>query len=136
MAVSYFYGGEPRRAIEFLTQAGNLNPNPKGRSGNLMMNLCRAHFMLGDYDSAIQWCLKALDKDPKNHYAHAYLALAYSVKGEDEKARAAVAELRKLPLGRQLSQKFERPQPSYPAAYQEWYEKKFLPVARKVGVIP
>ena len=92
--------------------------------------------MLGDVDAAIRLCLQSLDGNPKNVNARAYLAMAYSVKGDDAKAIAAVAELQKLPIGERPTDEYERPQPSFPAAYKEWYEKKFLPVARKVGVIP
>ena len=132
LAYSYLTGGEPKRAIELLTQAINLQPGGPGASQ--MSNLCQAHFMLGDNDGAIEWCLKSLAKNPDLARTHAFLAMAYSLKGDDAKARAAVAALRKLPPGHGLTDEFMRPKSSQPAAYKEWYEKKFLPMALKVGL--
>ena len=45
---------------------------------------------------------------------------------------ADMAELRKLPPGHGLTDEFMRPKSSQPAAYKEWYERKFLPTALKV----
>ena len=91
--------------------------------------------MQGDMGGAISWLQQALDVDPSFSMALAYLAMAYSVKGDEAKARATIARLRQLPPEYRLTPAFERPSPSYPAAYQEWYRTKFLPVARKVGVL-
>ncbi len=132
LAVAYFYGGEPRRAIELSNQSIALDPRTS--IAQRISHLCRAHFMLGDIDGTIRLCLQSLDSNPQNVNARAYLAMAYSVKGDDAKALAAIAELRKLPPGERPTEEFERPQPSFPTAYKEWYEKKFLPVARKVGL--
>ena len=140
LALSYFYGGEPKRAIELLTQAVNLNP--RRPADVALSNLCRAHFMLGDNDSAIPWCLRALEINPKNAMTYAYLAMAYSVKGDDTKASATMSDLRRqdpefAKSGLVPADQVERPRSwsTTPAAFKEWREKKLLPAARKVGLV-
>lgn len=64
----------------------------------------------------------------------AYLDLAYSKKGDDASAAAAVSDMQKLPPGDHLDNLFERPKPNQPAAYRDWNEKHFLPTAKKVGL--
>ena len=63
-----------------------------------------AYFMLGDNDAAIEWRLKSLEKNPGLCATHTpYLAMAYALKGEDAKARAAAAEARRLDPNMELS---------------------------------
>lgn len=59
--------------------------------------------------------------------------VAYAFQGDDAKARAAAGDLRLADPNFKLTE-FRRPQPSWPAAYKEWFEKKYLPAARKAGL--
>ena len=59
--------------------------------------------------------------------------MAYALKGEDAKARAAAVELRRLAPNLKLSD-FWNPVPSGPVAYKEWYENKLVPAWRKAGL--
>jgi adenylate cyclase len=131
LGLSYFYGGEPKKAIEFLTQAINLDP--KHPNDFDLLNMGRAYFMLGDNDVAIEWCLKSIEKDPTYAEKYGYLAMAYALKGEDAKAREAAAEQRRLDPGYRLLDD-EKPEPSEGAAYKEWYETKLVPASRKAGL--
>ena len=133
LALSFLYGGEPQRAIELLTQAINLLPNPRFPALNIMRNIGRAHFMLGEYDAAIEWYLKALEINPEMSSTYVYLAMAHSLKGDTAKARAAVANVCRLDPGFRLSE-WDKPQSSSPPTYREWFEKKYLPAARNAGL--
>ena len=61
------------------------------------------------------------------------LAMAHALKGDNLKAGAAVADLREADPNFKLTE-LRKPQSSYPAAYKEWFEKKYLPAARKAGL--
>ena len=131
LANSYLNGAEPKRAIELLTQAINLDP--KHVSVVILINMGRAHFVLGDNDAAIEWYLKGLEADPNLNPAYPYLPIAYSLKGDDAKARAALADFRRIAPEFSLA-KQKRPNSSNPAAYREWFENVWLPAARKAGL--
>ena len=132
LAVALLYGGEPRRAIDLLTQAINLDPK---RSNNdaFFLNIGCAYFMLGENDNAIKWLLESLEKNSAFPMKHSFLAMAYAVYGQDSKARAEAADLRRLAPGYKLSTQ-KQPDSSQPAAYKDYYEKKFVPAWRKAGL--
>jgi TolB-like protein/Tfp pilus assembly protein PilF len=131
LAIALIYGGEPERAIELLTQAINLDP--KHPLEVVLLNMGRAYFMLGDNDAAIGWYLKSLETNPAYPTTYAFLAMAYALKGEEAKARVAVADLHRVNPNFKFSE-YRKPQSSSPAAYKEWFEQKYLPAARKAGV--
>ncbi len=131
LAVSFNIGGEPRRVIELLTQAINLDP--KHATEAFFRNMCLAYFMLGDNDAAIEWCLKSLELNPAFPHTYPPLAMAYALKGDDARARATVDDLRRVDPSYGLS-KIRRPPSSSPAASKEFFEKKFVPAWRKAGL--
>ena len=135
LANFHFYAGEPERTIE-LTRKAMLSPDVGKYSSDSFSQylLCCSHFMLGDFDSAIASCKKSIAFHANWAPPRAYLALAYSKKGDDASAATAVAEMRKLPPGDHLDNIFERPKPNQPLAYRDWYEQHFLPTAKKVGL--
>jgi adenylate cyclase len=121
---------EPRRAIELVTQAISLNP--KHPHETLLRDMGVAYFMLGDNDTAIDWLLKATEKNPAGG-PYSFLAMAYALKGDDAKARAAAAEVRRLDPNDTLSEQRKDASRSS-AAYKEWFESKFVPAWRKAGL--
>lgn len=129
LAGSFLGTVEPKKAIELLNKAYTLDPKHP-TTDMVLANMGYAYFMLGDNDAAIEWCLKAVERNPTFPNVYATLAKAYALKGDDAKARAAVAELRRL----DPQYKLERPGPSTPAAYKEWFEQKDLPAWRKAGL--
>jgi adenylate cyclase len=131
LAFQFIVEAEPKRAIEFLTQAINLNPKHPGEVTLLWMGY--AYFMLGDNDAAIEWLQKSLETNPRFDYTIAFLAMAYALKGEDAKARAMAADLRRLDPDETLSWWRKRVS-DRPAAYKEWFESKFVPAWRKAGL--
>ena len=86
--------GEPKRAQEMYKQI--LNSDPLNASSTLLNVYGRSYFFLGDVDTAIQYHLKSNQVNSKEATNWASLAVAYTAKGETEKAALAVAEVKKL----------------------------------------
>ena len=82
---------------------------------------------IGDNDAAIDWFLRSLERNPALPDTYASLAVAYTLKGDEAKARMAAADLRRV----EPNYKLESPEPSSPAAFRKWFETKFLPAWRK-----
>jgi adenylate cyclase len=131
LALSFLSGGEPKKAIELLTQAFNLDPvHP---NDFILLDMGEAHFMLGENDAAIDWCQRSLERNPAYPTKHACLALAYAAKGDDAKAHAAAAEVRRLDPSFGISSVW-RLRSTDNAASKAWYEGKLVPAWRKAGL--
>ncbi len=131
LGYTFILNGEPKRAIELLTQAINLDP--KHPDAWNLQNLGWAYLMLGDNDAAIDWLQKSLEGNPGLNWTYACLAMAYALKGQDANARAMAADyLRLAPTGTLSTGRKEAS--SYPAAYREWFESKLVPAWRMAGL--
>jgi TolB-like protein len=64
--------------------------------GNYYSRIGQAHLLLAHTDEAIIWFEKAAGAVPGYGVPHAYLASAYALKGETERASAELAEARRL----------------------------------------
>jgi adenylate cyclase len=130
LAYVFCQEGEPRRAIDLLTLAIELDPrNPLEF---IFLVKGSAHLMLGDNDAAIEWLLKCSERNPSFVRTYPLLAMAFANKGEDAKARAAAAEVRRLDPALKLTT-FEDQRASS-EAYKLWFENKFVPAWRKAGL--
>ncbi len=126
--------GEPDKAITVLTQGINLDPmNP---TDNTLSALGRAHMILGNINTSIEWLSKANQINSKVSQIWAYLAVAYAMKGESEKSALAVVEVKKLNPNSNLDTLtfFIKPLPASLPSYKEWYQKTYLPAYRKAGL--
>ena len=56
----------------------------------------QVHLLQSRLDEAILWCEKAQIAHPDQAFSHAYLAAAYGLKGETERAAAELGRARKL----------------------------------------
>ncbi|MDQ6621201.1 MAG: tetratricopeptide repeat protein [Pseudomonadota bacterium] len=130
LAKVFIAEGEPNRAIELLTQAVQLRPKHTHEFTLLLMGF--AYFMRGENDAAIEWLLKSLGRNSTYPPTHAYLAMAYALKGQDAKARAESSEVRRLDAG--MRPTFIKPSTSSPAAYKDFYDNKLIPAWRKAGL--
>jgi adenylate cyclase len=83
--------GHYDQAIEHIRQAIRLSPRDY-LLGPWLMHLGRAHFGLGQYATAVQEELSALDTGFHTFQPYLALAAAYSANGEDEKAKRAMNE--------------------------------------------
>ncbi len=131
LGFTFSVNGEPKRAIELLTQAINLDP--KHPHEIVLSNMGWAYFMLGDNDAAIEWLQKSLEVNPELNYTYPFLAMAYALKGQDANARAVAADYRRLDPTGTLST-WRKDASTYPGAYTEWFENKFVPAWRKAGL--
>jgi TolB-like protein/class 3 adenylate cyclase len=90
-----FLTGSADEAIPYFEQAIRLSPHGPGiapwygRMG--VMQLLQSHT-----DEAIVWLEKANSENARLPFVHAYLAAAYALRGETERARAALAEAQRL----------------------------------------
>jgi tetratricopeptide (TPR) repeat protein len=66
------------------------------RIANWYWRLGRAHLMQSHTGDAILWLEKARSANPRIAGVHAYLASAYALEGETERAAAELAEARRL----------------------------------------
>ena len=123
--------GEPKNAIELLTQAIKLDP--KHPHEFILWIMGQSYFMLGDNDTAIEWFEKAKETNPGLAGIYSDLAMAYALKGDDAKARAAGAEFHRLAPHDTLSNA-RKDVSTRPPAYNEWFESKLVPAWRKAGL--
>ena len=126
--------GETKRAQEMYKQI--LNSDPLNASSTLLNVYGRSYFFLGDVDTAIQYHLKSNQVNSKEATNWASLAVAYTAKGETEKAALALAEVKKLNPNANLSTNTFAfvPMSASPQSYKDWFEKKYLPLYRKAGL--
>lgn len=125
--------GETKRALDLLNQALGIDPlHPRARD-LIPFNLGWGYFMAGDNDAAIKWFLTTLEKNPSYTQAYVFLALAYTLKGDDAKAQAALVDLKRVDP-KSVYATHRVPKPSSPQAFKDYYEQKYLPPARKVGL--
>ena len=132
LASSYLRVGEPQRAIELLTKAVSLNR--KNAGAVFLTNLGRAYFMAGNTKAAIEWCYKALQVEPTFVRAHLVLAMAYALDGDEAKAHAEAAEVRRLNPQFKFDLQGTRATPASPA-YAAYLEEKVIPGMRKAGLL-
>jgi TolB-like protein len=126
--------GEAKRAQEMYKQLTNLDP--LNAPSTLLNSYGRLYLFLGDVDTATQYFLKSSQVNSKEADNWASLAVAYTVKGETEKAALAVAEVKKLNPNANLSTNafVFKPMSASPQSYKDWFEKKYLPLYRKAGL--
>ena len=87
--------GSMETAISLEQQAIRLGPRDP-YIGNFYSRIGQAHLLLAQTDEAIIWFEKAAGAIPGYGVPHAYLASAYALKGETERASAELAEARRL----------------------------------------
>jgi len=106
--------------------------DPRNTFEFVFLMMGSAYLMLGDYDAAIEWLLRCSEKNPGFGRTYALLAMAFANKGEDARARAAAAEVRRLDPNMKLST-FDDQRASSDV-YKEWFENKLVPAWRKAGL--
>ena len=85
-----YWRAQPQRALPLLQRALALDPkNPRDL---LLINLSWVEYMLGHYDASIAWWLKFRENNPIYQAGDTTLATAYALKGDRERAKAAVEQ--------------------------------------------
>ena len=89
VAVARYWRAEPQEALEVLERAVKLEPSYLEET--LLVNLARVHLMLGHYDEAIAWGVKAQSRGSKLSDWDPTLPVAYALKGDLKSASAAAS---------------------------------------------
>ncbi len=82
-------------AVECLDRAIRLSPNDPWLQF-YFAHRGMAEFVIGHYDTAIEWFQRSIQRNPDFPTTHRLLASACALKGDLEKARAALKELKRL----------------------------------------
>jgi len=130
VALWHFYAGDADQAIVLLKKGRDLDPI--NNAGGIEFNLGRAYFMKRDYDEAIRWFNSARARRARITVVEAYLAMAYTEKGESALAATAREELRRRHPN--FNEKFfSRPTPSTPE-FDAYWQDRLLPAAKRAGL--
>jgi len=87
------FAGRYEESIPELKKAIRLNPIPPNI---YLYSLGIAYCWTGQYEEAITWCEKAVRREPNSLFARLFMAMAYSLSGRDEEARAEAAEVLRI----------------------------------------
>lgn len=131
VANTHIYQGKYQEAIDLLDQGTALDP--KHPNVLLAVTYFRTFFLMGNDDLTIDWTQRAQELNPRFSEALVFMAMAHARKGEDVKARKAVAKLAKANPKFKLTN-FRKPQSSRPAAHNDAYDGIILPAGRKAGL--
>jgi len=130
-----FMTGSLDEAIPLHEQAIRLSPHD-GLIGIWYLRIGMMHLLQSHTDEAIVWLEKARNANPLHPQAHPWLAAAYALKGDTERAAAELAETRRLSSDDRYSSI------AHLKAAQYWgvpevralYEATYFPGLRKAGM--
>jgi TolB-like protein/class 3 adenylate cyclase len=94
--------GSIEETVPLVEQAIRLSPRDPA-SGNFYHELGRVHLLQSHTDAAIGWLEKARNAAPAHPGIRSWLAAAYALAGETERAAAELAEARKLSADNRFS---------------------------------
>ena len=131
LGVIYLHQLDSKRATDSILRAIALEP--KAPNSISLSNLSTSALMAGDFDTAIDWAIKARDINPKNPFIFRNLAVAYAVKGQKADASTMVQNARALDPKYSISREFARISELYPEKYANWFQDKMVPAMRLAG---
>jgi adenylate cyclase len=132
------YVGPIAEAIPLLERAIRLNPRDPNIA-NAYFRIGQAHLLQSQTDEAIIWLEKSRSANPELWFVHAFLASAYALKGDLERAATELADARRLSGDRRPSS-IARSRAGYSYKYFEapatraLLEATYLAGLRKAGV--
>jgi TolB-like protein/DNA-binding winged helix-turn-helix (wHTH) protein/cytochrome c-type biogenesis protein CcmH/NrfG len=130
---SKFYAGFLSEMIPAQEQAIRLSPRDP-YIGNFYARIGVAHLLQSQTEEAILWLEKARSANPALRFVHGFLASAYALKGDSERATAELAEARRLgPKGYSSIARSRSGLPGVPPVRDLW-ENTYLAGLRKIGV--
>jgi adenylate cyclase len=96
------YSGAIEEVIPLVDRALRLSPRDPERS-SFFSEIGRVHLLQSRTDEALSWLEKARDLAPAHPSFRAWVASAYALKGETDRAAAELAEARRLSSGGRFS---------------------------------
>jgi TolB-like protein/class 3 adenylate cyclase/Flp pilus assembly protein TadD len=130
----YLTGGSDKEAIALTEQAIRLSPRDPAM-GNWYSWIGFMHLLQSRVDDAIAWLEKSRSLDPRGRNTHLFLAAAYGLKGELERARAELAEGQRLTGSDRYSSiaKSRANGDLYTPALRDRWETTYFPGIRAAG---
>jgi len=134
LALCKFLTGSVEETVPLEEQAIRLSPRDPQIS-NWYFSIGRVHLLQSRINEAIFWLERARSTNPRHWNAHIYLAAAYALKGDTERATTELAEARTL-RGEGSFTSIARLKRGYWGVPQvrEWYEATFFAGLRKAGM--
>jgi adenylate cyclase len=134
LGICKFMAGRIEEAIPAQEQAIRLSPRDP-RLPNWYWRIGMVHLLQSRIDEAIVWLERARSANPRLPGPHAWLASAYALSGETERAVAELVEARRLSSDRRYCSiaRFIRSQ-AWAARTQDLAETTFFAGLRKAGV--
>jgi adenylate cyclase len=88
-----FFAGRAEESFPEYKKAIRLNPIPPN---NYLWSIGLSYGYTGKYEEAIEWCEKAVRREPNDLLARIMMTVVYSLSGRDEEARAEAAEVLRI----------------------------------------
>lgn len=102
MGLALMYSGRAAEALERFATGMRLDPH----FPNIVLHfVAQAHFSLGQYETAADWLLQRIARNPDTDASRMLLAACYGHLGRTEEARATWAELLRVNPGFSLAQR-------------------------------
>jgi predicted Zn-dependent protease len=121
-------------AIQAMEQSIRLSPRDPF-IGSRSASLGEVHLLQSRIDEAIRWLGRARSANPGRPRVHLWLASAYGLKGETERAAGELAEARSLAgVGSYPSIAGMRPGADYVAKVHALYDTTYLAGLRRAGM--
>jgi len=79
--------GRAAEAVEFISTAIRLDPNSPA---SYLTRLGQAQFAMGEFENSIESLIKAASRNPDDDWTFVYLAAAYGLHGQEQKAKQAL----------------------------------------------
>ena len=133
LGIAKLIAGSIEETIALEEQAIRLSPHDPF-IGVWYAQIGRVHLLQSRNDEAILWLDKARAANPTLPYVHAWLAAAYGLKGESERAAAELAEARRLGWSLRSIARLRAGNSSGAPKYREALEATMIPGLRKAGV--
>jgi adenylate cyclase len=131
----YLTGGSDQDAIALTEQAIRLSPRDP-QMGWWYSWIGFVHLLQSRIDQSITWLEKARSLDPRAAPSHWFLAAAYGFNGERERARAELAEAKRLTGSDRYSSvaRTKANSPLYTPALRDRWETVYFPGIRAAGL--
>jgi adenylate cyclase len=120
------FAGRWEESIPEYKKAIRVNPIPPG---NQLWSLGLSYAYTGQYEEAIEWCEKAVNREPDDLLARMMMTVVYSLAGRDEEAQVQAAEVLRIQPKFSVK-KFEKK-----LTYKRKVDRdRFLTALRKAGI--
>ncbi len=133
LGIAKLHAGSIEETIPLEEQVIRLSPHDPF-IGVVYAQIGRVHLLQSRNDEAIAWLEKARGANPGVQFLHVWLAAAYGLQGETERATAELAEARRLRGGNQSIASMRAGIRTGAPKFRELVEATLIPGLRKAGM--